>query len=384
MRVRSLAGRLLVLQFTVVAVTVVAGALITVLVARERTEHAARDRSLTVARTIAALPELTPGDAQQRPERDAPAARRARAQRRATSTSSRSCGRTASATRTRTPSLIGKPFVGTFAPAARGPDGDRDDQGHARPLGPGRRPRHRRRGEVVALVAVGVLTDAIGEEVAALLPGLLGLAAVILAIGGLLSLLLARRLKRQTLGLEPQEITTLYAHHDATLHALREGVVVFDEHGRPALVNDHAKRLLGDELETLRPQELKDDAPLIAGDRVLLASSRAVERDGRRVGTVVTLRDRTEVETLARELGAVQALADALRAQTHEAANRLHVIAGLVELGRTEEAIQLAGSEADTAQDLLGRLGEGIEEPVLVALLLGKTATARERGVPCT
>ena len=157
--------------------------------------------------------------------------------------------------------------------------------------------------------------------------------------------------------------------------------MVFDEHGRPALVNDHAKRLLGDELETLRPQELKDDAPLIAGDRVLLASSRAVERDGRRVGTVVTLRDRTEVETLARELGAVQALADALRAQTHEAANRLHVIAGLVELGRTEEAIELAGSEAATAQDLLGRLGEGIEEPVLVALLLGKTATARERGV---
>ena len=120
---------------------------------------------------------------------------------------------------------------------------------------------------------------------------------------------------------------------------------------------------------------------MIAGDRVLLASSRAVERDGRRVGTVMTLRDRTEVETLARELGATKALADALRAQTHEAANRLHVIAGLVELGRAEEAIELAGSEAANAQDLLGRLGEGIEEPVLVALLLGKTATARERGV---
>jgi two-component system, CitB family, sensor kinase len=70
-----------------------------------------------------------------------------------------------------------------------------------------------------------------------------------------------------------------------------------------------------------------------------------------------------------------------LRAQTHEAANRLHVIAGLVELGRGQEAVELAGSEAASAQDLLGRLGEGIEEPVLVALLLGKSATARERGV---
>src|SRR3954469_25157636 len=58
MRVRTLAGRLLVLQLTVVAVTVAAGALITVLVARERTETAARDHSLTVARTVAALPEV--------------------------------------------------------------------------------------------------------------------------------------------------------------------------------------------------------------------------------------------------------------------------------------------------------------------------------------
>ena len=382
MRVRSLAGRLLVLQLTVVAVTVAAGALITVFVARERTEHAARDRSLTVARTVAALPEVAQAARSSDPSATLqPLAERVRKVAHVDFiTIMRPDGIRFSHP---TASLIGKPFVGTFEPAAKGATVTETTKGTL-----GRSVRAvvpvTDDGEVVALVAVGVLTEAIGEEVTALLPGLTGLAAVILAIGGLLSLLLARRLKRQTLGLEPQEITTLYAHHDATLHALREGVVVFDETGRPALVNDHAKLLLGDDLDALDPTALRDDAPLIAGDRVLLASSRAVERDGRRVGTVVTFRDRTEVETLARELGAVQALADALRAQTHEAANRLHVIAGLVELGRTEEAIELAGSEAASAQDLLGRLGEGIEEPVLVALLLGKTATARERGVTLT
>ena len=280
------------------------------------------------------------------------------------------------------PALIGQHFVGTYEPAARGGTVTEIYQGT---LGPSVRavvPVFNARGDVIALVAVGVLTDAIGDEVAALLPGLIGLAALVLVIGCGLSLLLARRLKRQTLGLEPQEIATLYAHHHATLHSLREGVVVFDEDGRRALENDHAKALLGE--TPLDPAALADDTPLIAGDRVLLASARAVERDGRRVGTVVTLRDRTEVETLARELGATKALADALRAQTHEAANRMHVIAGLVELGRSEEAVELAGSEAASAQDLLGRLGEGIEEPVLVALLLGKTATARERGVTLT
>ena len=383
MRVKSLAGRLLILQLTVVAVTVAAGALITVLVARERTETAARDRSLTVARTVAALPDLPPALQADDPTRTLqPLAERVR---KVAHVDFITIMRPDGTRYTHpNPKLIGQHFVGTYTPAAQGRTITETTKGT---LGRSVRavvPVKDAQGRVVALVAVGVLTDAIGEEVAALLPGLLGLAAVILAIGSVLSLLLARRVKRQTLGLEPQEITTLYAHHDATLHALREGVVVFDEQGRPALVNDHAQRLLGDDLSTLEPGELKDDAPLIAGDRVLLASSRAVERDGRRVGTVVTLRDRTEVETLAKELGAVQALADALRAQTHEAANRLHVIAGLVELGRTQEAIELAGSEAASAQDLLGTLGEGIEEPVLVALLLGKTATARERGVTLT
>src|SRR4051794_39256084 len=369
---RSLAGRLLILQLIVVTVTVAAGALITVRVARERTETAAADRSLDVARTVAGLPEV------QRPSRELqPLAEQIRRSARVdfiTIMTPEGIRYTHP-----TPALIGKHFVGTYRPAARGATVTEVYQGT---LGRSVRavvPVENTRGDVIALVAVGVLTDAIGNEVTRLLPGLLGLAALVLALGSALSLLLARRLKRQTLGLEPQEIATLYAHHDATLHSLREGVVVFDAQGHRALENDHARALLNG--TPLDPSSLADDTPLIAGDRVLLASSRPVERDGQRVGTVVTLRDRTEVETLARELGATRALADALRAQTHEAANRLHVIAGLVELGRGEEAVELAGSEAASAQDLLGRLGEGIEEPVLVALLLGKTATARERGV---
>ena len=152
MRVRSLAGRLLVLQLTVVAVTVAAGALITMLVARERTEPAARDRSLTVARTVAALPELAAGDAQQRPERHRCSPWPSACATSRTSTSSRSCGRTGSAIRIRSASLIGKRFVGTFEPAARGTRRSGDDAGDARPprCGPssghsdGRRRRARR------------------------------------------------------------------------------------------------------------------------------------------------------------------------------------------------------------------------------------------------
>src|SRR3954454_17094301 len=196
---RSLAGRLLVLQLIVVTVTVAAGALITVRVARERTETAAADRSLDVARTVAALPEVQhPSTALQ------PLAEQIRRQARVdfiTIMSPDGIRYTHP-----TPALIGKHFVGTYEPAARGATVTETYQGT---LGRSVRavvPVRNARGDVIALVAVGVLTDAIGDEVSALLPGVIGLAALVLVLGCGLSLLLARRLKRQTLGLEPQEI----------------------------------------------------------------------------------------------------------------------------------------------------------------------------------
>src|SRR4051794_6455923 len=270
---RSLAGRLLILQLIVVAVAVGAGALITLRVARERTETGARDRSLAVARTVAALPEV---------QRPSPALQPLAEQiRRRAHVDFITIMSPAGIRYTHPrPALIGKHFVGTYEPAARGQTVTETYRGT---LGRSVRavvPVRDTRGRVVALVAVGVLTDAIGAQVARLLPGLFGLATLVLVLGGALSLLLARRLKRQTLGLEPHEIATLYAHHDATLHSLRGGGVVFDEDGRRALENDHAKALLG--ATPLHPDELGDDTPLIAGDRVLLASARAVERDGRR------------------------------------------------------------------------------------------------------
>jgi two-component system CitB family sensor kinase len=96
---------------------------------------------------------------------------------------------------------------------------------------------------------------------------------------------------------------------------------------------------------------------------------------------VTTLRDRTELEALVRELDAVRGLADSLRAQAHESANQLHTVVGMVELGRYDDAVRFATERVEVAQELLLRLQERVEEPALVALLLGKTALARERGI---
>jgi len=102
------------------------------------------------------------------------------------------------------------------------------------------------------------------------------------------------------------------------------------------------------------------------------------------IGAVVTLRDRTELEGLLRELDDVRSLADALRSQEHEFSHRLHVIGGLIELGRYEEAVQFINRSSAMQQTLAASVVGNVGDPVLAALLLGKAAVASERGVELT
>jgi two-component system CitB family sensor kinase len=249
-----------------------------------------------------------------------------------------------------------------------------------------------------ATVAVLVLGSASGAEVVDKLPRLLALAAAALALGGLLSLLLATDLARKTHGLEAREITKLYEHNDAVLHAIREGVLVTDRDGRLVLANDEARRLLGlpetaegrlvghilpngSLRSLLASQRRTRDETHLVGGRVLIVNQSEALVDGRSVGVVTTCRDRTELESLLRELDTVRGLADSLRAQGHETANQLQAMVGLVELGRYEEAVEFATEQVAMAQELLSRLQEQVREPALAALLLGKNAAARERGI---
>jgi two-component system, CitB family, sensor kinase len=103
--------------------------------------------------------------------------------------------------------------------------------------------------------------------------------------------------------------------------------------------------------------------------------------NGNPVGAVLTLRDRTTLQAVIRERDTVRALADALRAHVHESANQLQALVGLVELGRYEDAVRLGTRDSSIAQRLSDQLLDRVGEPLLVALLLGTTAIAANRGV---
>ena len=252
-------------------------------------------------------------------------------------------------------------------------------------------------GHVIGMVSVGFLETAVFDQLVAELPGFALTVLLALGLGVIGSMLLASRLKRQTFGLEPYEIAGLLEEREASIQGIHEGAIATDRNGTITLVNQEGRRLLGlpadcvgHKISQVLPQGrllkflsggLKDeDEVLLAGDHVLLASRRSIRVRGQEIGHVATVRDSTEITGLARGLG-VDSLTDALRAQAHEFANRLHTIAGLVQLGRGEDAMKLIAQTSGLHQELTESLLERVGDPVLGALLLAKAAVASERGI---
>lgn len=255
-----------------------------------------------------------------------------------------------------------------------------------------------RDGRFIGLIVVGRTYPTLPEQFAAAITNLL----TYLLLGGMLgvagSLLLARRVKRQTLGLEPGEIASLVEHREAMLYGIKEGVMGTDAADRVTLVNDEAVRLLGladspvgrslhiqpldpGLLDVLTGRVTGVDRIVLSDDRVLVLNRRPVVVRGRRVGSVTTLRDRTELTALRRELDVSRHTTDTLRAQAHEFSNRLHTIAGLVELGEHDEVVRYITRTSQVHEALNRDVTSLIRDPALAALLIAKASLAAEQGV---
>ncbi|WP_236791829.1 sensor histidine kinase [Amycolatopsis sp. GM8] len=256
-------------------------------------------------------------------------------------------------------------------------------------------------GTIVGQVSVGLLEEQVSSELANDALWVVLYSALALTIGTVASWWLAHRIKRATFGLELSEIVALLQQREAMLHGIREGVLGLDPAGRVEVINDEARRLLGIAgpargrtlHEVLAPGRLRDlldgrhdarDEIVLTDEFLLVVNTMPVVLAGRGAGSVITLRDRTELEGLIRELHAVTGLTDALRAQEHEFSNRLHVLSGLLGLGETGEAAryltEISHAPGPQGIDLRAR----IAPPELAALLMAKVTIAAERDVRLT
>ncbi|MFJ8441065.1 ATP-binding protein [Kitasatospora griseola] len=252
-------------------------------------------------------------------------------------------------------------------------------------------------GRIVGEVSVGLSDDSIRGRLLSMAGGILLCAGAGLVVGLAATLVLARRLKRRTHNIAVADIAALLIEREAMLHGIREGMLALDGSGRIRLANDEALRLLALPAdcagrtvdEVLPPGRLADaltgriegaDLPAVRDERVLVVN-RTAPADG---GAVITLRDRTELEYLVRELDHTRGLTEALRAQDHEHANRMHTLLGLLELGRHDQAAAFISEQSGSHAALAARIGAQVQDPHVAALLAGKAAVAAERGIRLT
>jgi two-component system, CitB family, sensor kinase len=398
-RASSVARQILVLQLLVVLIVVLAALALAYLDARADQRRQAGEAALAVATTTADSPQILAALATPEPSVQLqPWAERIR---RDTGTDFVVVMSPDGVRYTHPdPKQIGGHYLGSIAEAQRGESHIEQFTGT---LGPSVRAivPVRDGSAIVALVAVGITTAAIERSLSPSLIAIAIAAGVVLAAGAVGAWAISRRLNRQTHGLGEREITRMFEYYDAVLHAVREGLVLLDPAGRVQLVNDEARELLGLELGMVgqRVGELKLPEPMVdsvlgegtvtdeihlVGPRMLVVNKTPAVWSGRVVGSVITLRDHTDLQAISGELDSAKGLANTLRSQNHEAANRLHTVVSLIEMGRPDDAVEFATRELEVAQRLTDRVVTAVDEPVLAAVLLGKSAQAQERGIDFT
>ncbi|MFD4629324.1 ATP-binding protein [Streptomyces sp. NPDC058284] len=398
---RSLAGQLFAMQIVLVTVVVAGCALFTYLSDKHQAEEAARRQATAAARAVADSPSVREAVLGSDPTKELqPYASRVQ----------RDTGvdfvtiMDPDGIRWTHPHerRIGERFLGHRAAALRG---ETFTETYTGTLGPSVRVvtpvlagPEEGRGRVVGLVSAGITIEEITAKARGRLVALLGVAAAALVLGGIGTYVINARLRRSTHGMNAAELSRMHDYHEATLHAVREGLLMLDGQRRVALINDGGRELLGvpdGPVIGRNVAELGLPAPLtgallateprvdelhLTADRVVVLNTSPVT-GGERRGTVVTLRDHTELQALAGELDSERGFTRALRSQAHEAANRLHTVVSLIELGRADEAVDFATAELELAQALTDQVVAAVNEPVLAALLLGKAAQANEHGV---
>ena len=254
------------------------------------------------------------------------------------------------------------------------------------------------RGQLIGIAMVAESYPTIGARARGVLPDLVTFLGIGLALGVAGSWLLARLIKRRTRGLEPEEISALADQREAVLHAIREGVVAVAPDGTVTVMSDSARELLGLDVDgagrrvselgleprvadALAARDDVRDEVLVVGGRVLVLNRNRVRDAGRVVGTVTTLRDRTELLAMQSELSARESVTETLRAQTHEFNNQLHTISGLIQLGEYDELSAWIGAVTRRRAEITDAVTSRVDDPAVAALLIAKVSLAAERGV---
>ncbi len=221
---------------------------------------------------------------------------------------------------------------------------------------------------------------------------------IALFFGGWGAWALAKQIKKDMFQLEPHEIARIVVERTEMFNSMHEGIIAIDRSQRITVFNHRAKEILGVQGEvigeqireilpdTQLPEILQIEEPVFNRDlfvnNLMIVSTRVpVKVDNKTVGAIAIFQDRTQVKSLAEELTGVKAFVNALRVQNHEHINKLHTIAGLIQLGNRDKALEYVFQVTEEQEELTRFLSNNIHDDSLSGLLLSKVSRGKELGI---
>ena len=270
-------------------------------------------------------------------------------------------------------------------------------------LGPsirGKSPVYDLQGNIIGVTSVGYMLDSVDQTILEYQQSALMVVMVSLMVSILTGVVVARYFKRILFGLEPEEIARLFEERNTTLQTIREGVISIDAEGCITTFNKKALQTLSiSDDDSIRGRSIRDVFPQSDLWKILetgqVELDREIELNGQQIivnrlpivvdnlvtGVVSSFRPKGEIELLSRQLSHIEQYAETLRAQSHDYANKLHTIAGLIQIDAKEQALELIGQESKGIQELVHLLVKAIPDPVISGCILGKYNRAHELGL---
>ena len=270
--------------------------------------------------------------------------------------------------------------IGTLGPSIRGKVPIFDDHG-----------------KIIGVVSVGYLQENVREIVYEhqIKVGILVGALLVLGVLGAVSI--SNRFKRAIFDLEPEEIARLFSEREMLIKSIREGIIAIDRNAQVTVANRQAISILGYNSDQdvagrhirevlpgarlsriLTGGEQRHDQELEVNGINMIINTVPIKQDENIIGAVASFRRKDEMDILARQFSQVKEYSEMLRAQTHEYSNKLHTIAGLIQIGHDKEALELIGREAAGYQGLIAFLAKAVPFPVIAAFIIGKYNHAQE------
>ena len=252
-------------------------------------------------------------------------------------------------------------------------------------------------GEYIGVVMAIMLMKNIKTEITQMLLIFLVITVVAVLIELTVAVKLSKTVKKSLMGYEPDVFTVMYKMRDNILETLEEGIIATDINGNIQFINESAARMLSDRKQT----ELVGKSIEIFGDEKISRSVKSekkelnirltnqdvildrvpIKEDGNTVGSILVLHNRAEYTKLMEDLSGTRYLVDSMRANNHDFINKLHVILGLIQMGRNKEASEYITNLTTVQQSFIHRIMKNIEDPNVCALLIGKYSRSAELDV---